>query len=126
VRNIFIGVLCLSRLAFGQYSAPAANNDANRLKIPTESVAPTGFDYGKMSEQGNLNEYRIGKLEEDVKKVNSLIDSARGAWWAMCGAFVVLVTLTTVGVRFVGKHIALAFVEHYGEARPPTTPTASS
>jgi len=54
--------------------------------IPSEPIAPSGFDYGRMSEQGELNEYRIGKLEEEVKSIKSTTDFVKGAWWVFVGA----------------------------------------
>jgi hypothetical protein len=79
-----------------------------------------------MSEQGNLNEYRIGKLEDDVKVVKGTIDSAKGAWWAICGAFGVLVMLVTLNVRFFGQHMAVALVEHYKEKTRQSAAAPSS
>jgi len=122
----FIAILCLCQASWAQEKRAPKNDVVSGLKIPTEPVSPSGFDFGKMTEQGNLNEYRIGQLETDLKKVKETIDTVKGAWWAVCGAFVILLTVVSLNVRFLGKHIAFALVEHYREKMPPTPPAADT
>jgi hypothetical protein len=135
VKTNFLAVaVCLTQLG----TAPAQTKDQStgissqpaspsnqRLTIPPEPIAPNGFDFGRISKQGELNEYRIGKLEEDMKKIDATIDNAKGAWWAIGGAFAVFITLFAIGFKFLGKHIARELVEHYVISASPPVPSAS-
>lgn len=101
---LFASGLCLSQ---------PADNKSTQLRIAPEPVAPTGFDYGKMSEQGTLNQYRIEKLEEDVKSIRGTIDSFKGAWWAIGSAFGIFVAMVALVFKFLGRHIAFELVSVY-------------
>jgi hypothetical protein len=98
-------------------SAKAIPKTADTLTTPNLPVVPSNvpdrFDLGRTSEQGNLNEYRIGQLEDDVKKIRQTTDNATGAWWVICGAAGLFVAMIALGHRFLGKYVGIALVEHY-------------
>jgi hypothetical protein len=101
--------------------ASVANPDsAQRITLPESPVAPPRYDFGAISQQGMENERRIGKLEEKVGTLESKIRFFEGAWWSLLA----LLALVGVLVKFIGKPVAIALVEHYaktmtGLAAPP-------
>jgi len=80
-----------------------------------------------MSKQGDLNEYRIGKAEDDIRHIKEVTDWFKGAWWAVCGAFAIFVAMCALIMKFLGKYIAVAMVEHYAaRAGLPATITLAA
>jgi hypothetical protein len=123
-RSVVLLITICSILCHGQVSTASKDSSGGSLHIPNESVAPSGFDYGKMTEQGNLNEYRIGKLEEDVKSIKATIDGAKGAWWAIGSAVVIIGAMLGLMFKFLGKHIAFELVDHYAKQTPKNVTAA--
>jgi hypothetical protein len=67
----------------------------------------------------------ITQLEGDVRSLNETRDFMKGAWWAFCGAAGLFIAMIAVAHRFLGKHIAIALVEHHQEHAKPKSVSAS-
>lgn len=125
------------RVADTPKNGPARPGAISKITIPPEPVTPSGFDFGALSEQGKINQYRIEKLEDSVGKLESVIDRVKGAWLALVGVVAVVVAACAFVLKAFGRYafkafaecVALALHEYYGREKlagpgdvPPVPP----
>jgi hypothetical protein len=63
--------------------------EINVLTQPSPAVVPDVFKEGEISQHVETLEYRIGKLEDDMKSVLGSVGFAKGAFYIVSGILVV-------------------------------------
>src|ERR1035437_3190075 len=111
----------------GPIGRPPAKPTPSELSVQQPQVAPSNlpdrFEIGKLAGANEVNTQRLGKVEEKVTQIESTIATFRGAWWVISGGIVAALGLAGLIYKFLGKQIAIAFVEHHAKVKPPPATT---